>query len=172
MRLSNLFRRTRETFVAPAAEDDMARLCEIHREGFARPWSAGELSKLGRSKGAAIWIARNVAVSGPRGIEGFALVRQAGDEAEIITIATARRARRGGVGRALIEHAIRELRREGVSRLFLEVSEMNAPALALYRKLGFSQVGRREAYYGKGGSDTETQAATVAAALVMERDLG
>ena len=172
MRLASLFRRSKENFVASALEDDMARLAEIHRESFSRPWSAGELSKLGRTKGATIWISRNAAISGPMGIEGFVLVRQAGDEAEIITIATARRARRSGVGRALIGHAIRELRRDGISRLFLEVSEANSPAIALYRRLGFSQVGRREAYYSQPGSDTEMQNATPLAALVMERDLG
>lgn len=172
MGLARWFRRDKEIFVASAQEDDMARLAEIHRQSFARPWSAGELSKLGRSKGASIWTARNVAISGVAGIEGFVIARQAADEAEIITVATARKARRGGVGRSLIEHAIRELRREGVSRLFLEVSETNHAALALYRKLGFVQVGRREAYYGKGGADTEPETDLPVAALVMERDVG
>ena len=31
----------------------------------------------------------------------------------------------------------------------LEVEESNAPALALYRRLGFRIVGRREGYYAK-----------------------
>ena len=35
--------------------------------------------------------------------------------------------------------------------MFLEVSEANAPARALYRRLGFAEVGRRPRYYDDGG---------------------
>ncbi len=40
----------------------------------------------------------------------------------------------------------------GVDRVWLEVHEENAPALALYLKLGFERVGRRPRYYRDGGA--------------------
>lgn len=164
---ANWFKRKPELFLCQAEETDLPRLAQIHADGFAQGWSDGEIAALSRSKGAAIWIAVDTART-DRDISGFVLLRQAADEAEIITIATARGQRRRGVGRALMEHAIRSLQHDRVRRLFLEVAEDNAAARALYGRLGFRRVGTRPAYYGggtgPGGSST--------AALVMERELG
>jgi len=45
------------------------------------------------------------------------------------------------------------VRRAGATRLFLEVAADNQPALGLYAKLGFTEVGRRNAYYERAGAD-------------------
>jgi ribosomal protein S18 acetylase RimI-like enzyme len=47
-------------------------------------------------------------------------------------------ARRGGVGRALVEAAIQRARARGCRRMELDVNEQNAEALAFYRSMGFS----------------------------------
>lgn len=164
---ANWFKRKPELYVCAAGEADLPHLAQIHAGGFARPWSDGEISALARSKGAAIWIAVDTGRKN-REICGFVLLRQAADEAEIITIATAGNWQRRGVGRALMEHAIRVLQHDRVGRLFLEVSEDNKAALALYRGLGFRRVGIRQSYY----SGAETASGTSTAALVMERELG
>lgn len=49
------------------------------------------------------------------------------------------RARRRGLGRALVELAIERARERGCRRIELDVDEDNAPALRLYRELGFSE---------------------------------
>lgn len=54
---------------------------------------------------------------------------------------------RHGVARALLDELLERLRRAGTKRLHLEVRDSNAPARALYRSLGFTEVGRRPAYY-------------------------
>lgn len=82
---------------------------------------------------------------------GFLIARGAADEAEILTIGVRADYRGRGFGRALLEHAAESLREAGVLRLFLEVDETNAPALALYRGLGAVAVGRRPGYYENGG---------------------
>ena len=48
--------------------------------------------------------------------------------------------RRRGVGRAVLAEVIARLRDEGWRRVALEVESENAPALALYRSLGFAPV--------------------------------
>ena len=47
-------------------------------------------------------------------------------------------ARRGGLGRALVEAAIARATERGCGRIELDVNEDNAPALALYEACGFS----------------------------------
>ncbi len=79
--------------------------------------------------------------------EGFALLRVAADEAELLTIAVAADCRRHGVGRRLLAAVIEHARHKGVHNLFLEVGADNAPARSLYAQAGFIEVGRRPAYY-------------------------
>jgi ribosomal protein S18 acetylase RimI-like enzyme len=46
-------------------------------------------------------------------------------------------ARRSGLGRALVEAAVKRARERGCKRIELDVNEDNAPALALYEACGF-----------------------------------
>ena len=141
---------------------EAALVAELHAESFARPWSEAELEALLLDRAVA---ACGAFAPGPRArLAGFALTRLAADEGEILTVAVARRERGAGLGRRLMEGHIAALRERGVRLLFLEVEAGNAPALALYRRVGFEVVGRREAYYpmADGGR---------AHALVMRRPL-
>ena len=140
---------------------DAPACAALHAASFAHGWSAGEIERLT----AADNITGDGALDAPaRALIGFVLSRRAADEAEILTIAVAARARRGGVGRALLARHIARLAAEGARALFLEVEAGNAPALALYRAYDFSEVGRRENYYAKPGGPR-------AAALVLRRAL-
>jgi ribosomal-protein-alanine N-acetyltransferase len=153
----------RDFAVEPLSEDDARLLPPIHREDFSRPWSGQEFASLVAQEpvfGFAAWqVGRRDA-----GPAGFVLARQAAGEAEILTIAVRRAMRRLGLGRDLMEAVLRELHAQRAQALFLEVDETNAPAVALYRRLGFREVGKRPGYYGEKG-----EAKT--AALVMRRDL-
>jgi [ribosomal protein S18]-alanine N-acetyltransferase len=78
---------------------------------------------------------------------GFCSWRQsAPDEAEILNLAVDPAWRRRGVGAALLEAVLE--RASGA--IFLEVAESNSPAIALYRKQGWVDVGRRSGYYNHG----------------------
>lgn len=78
------------------------------------------------------------------------LVRIAADEAEVLTLAVAPDSRRHGLASALLHQAMAKLASHGALTLFLEVSDRNLPALALYRKAGFAEAGRRRNYYADG----------------------
>ncbi|UFN48019.1 GNAT family N-acetyltransferase [Roseomonas sp. OT10] len=81
---------------------------------------------------------------------GFVMARAVADEAEVLTLAVHPAARRRGLGGALVAAAAAEAARRGAAALFLEVSEANAPARALYAALGCGEVGRRRRYYADG----------------------
>jgi ribosomal-protein-alanine N-acetyltransferase len=78
---------------------------------------------------------------------GMLLGRVTVDEAEVLTLAVAPDARRRGIAKALLEAACGEIRLRGGNAMFLEVATGNAPALELYRRIGFVEVGRRRRYY-------------------------
>jgi ribosomal-protein-alanine N-acetyltransferase len=76
------------------------------------------------------------------------MTRLAADEAEVLTIAVVPTAQRRGLGSQLLVKAAGHVHACGARTMFLEVSESNEPARALYRRFGFSTVGRRPSYYG------------------------
>ncbi len=82
--------------------------------------------------------------------QGMAMLRVAADEAELLTIAVIPAARRTGAGAALLEQAIEQAVRRGARRMFLEVAPGNQAAYALYRRHGFTAIGRRRNYYANG----------------------
>ncbi|WP_420393592.1 GNAT family N-acetyltransferase [Acuticoccus sp.] len=139
-------------FSAPRIVDavrpsDFDTLEEIHASSFVVPWSADEMAALGEAPGVATFVARRAAGTASRRPIGFITVRRAADEAEVLTMAVLPRQRRGGVGRKLLDAALRHLYAERVRRVFLEVDPNNAGALALYRSAGFVAVGERPDYY-------------------------
>lgn len=77
---------------------------------------------------------------------GFALNRQIADEAELLLLAVLPDYRRRGVAMALIDRSRAILRDRNGIRLHLEVRHNN-PAIELYKKAGFEQIGRRPGYY-------------------------
>ena len=69
-----------------------------------------------------------------------ALIREAPDRYELAKMAVTDAAQGRGVGRALGEAAIEKARELNAKRLVLESNRRLAPALALYRSLGFREV--------------------------------
>lgn len=158
------FRSTPRDFVlTPLRRSDSEEIARLHAEDFSRPWSGAEFAALLAQETVFGFGAREARRQNA-GLAGFVLARLAADEAEILTIAVARSCRRYGLGRRLMEAVLRELHVQRAEALFLEVDETNAPAITLYRKLGFREVGRRPAYY----QSAEKQKT---GALVMRRDL-
>src|SRR5438132_7745947 len=88
---------------ASAAAADVLAL--IHAASFPAPWSADDFALFLRQPGLAAWMVG----AGDDG--GFILMRRVQDEAEIITIAVTPDARRRGMARALLTHALEEMRR-------------------------------------------------------------
>ena len=81
---------------------------------------------------------------------GFVLIRIVETDSEILTIAVLKTHQGAGIGRQLMEEALRFVYKEGVETLHLEVEAENAPAVRLYRSLEFETVGERTAYYSQG----------------------
>lgn len=130
--------------VEPADASHADDLAAIHAACFARGWSLEEMEQLLRDRAV---VACALYAEGRSRPVGFAASRIAVDEAEVLSVAVLERRRGGGGGHALLARHLGRLAGEGVRRVVLEVDEDNAPALALYARFGFAEVGRRKAYY-------------------------
>ena len=81
---------------------------------------------------------------------GFSLTRRVIDEAELMLVAVLPRERGRGLGRRLVEGAMRKALQRGAHHIFLEVRDGNSAALGIYTSLGFTVAGRRQNYYMGG----------------------
>mgnify|MGYP001201254272 CR=1 FL=1 len=154
---------SRDYALEPLEPGHAEMLALLHREDFVRPWSAEEFASLLADEFVFGFAAREVGYP-HHNIVGFVLARQAAGEAEILTVAVARSHRREGLGWRLMDAVLRKLHADRAEALFLEVDETNLPAVGLYRRLGFHQVGKRPNYYSSGSHGRTN-------ALVMRRDL-
>lgn len=84
---------------------------------------------------------------------GFALAWRAADELHLTDLGVAAEWRRRGVARRLVLALCADARARALRVVLLEVRASNAPALALYRGLGFTELDRRQRYYADPEED-------------------
>lgn len=129
-----------------ATAADLDRLAGLERRAFDDPWSSAALvGELDRPEGRC-WLAEREGE-----VVAYSAFLVVAGEAELLRVAVDPAERRQGVARGLLRRAFEALAEsDGVERCHLEVRADNAAAIALYRRLGFRQSGRRRGYYGDG----------------------
>ncbi len=132
--------------LCPAGPGDAPSLARLAHGSFQDPWSEDSLRGELESPFGYATLARGAAGE-PL---GFVVGRLLGEDAELLLIGVAEAERRRGVGRALLERFLADLRVAGARRVTLEVRASNAAALALYRSSGFERWGERPRYYPGG----------------------
>ncbi len=79
------------------------------------------------------------------------LTRKSSDRARIYSVVVAPAARGRGIAEQMIRAAETEAASAGYRQISLEVAVDNAPARALYAKLGYEQIAELPEYYEDGG---------------------
>lgn len=128
--------------IIPMTRQHVAQVAVLEKQCFSAPWSeasvAGELDNP-----LSVWL-----VCEDQGrVLGYVGSQTVLDETDMMNIAVLPEARRAGIGERLILSLIELLKDRGSRSLALEVRASNTPAISLYKKLGFLQVGRRPNYY-------------------------
>lgn len=122
---------------------DISKIVTLYASCFKKAWSSDFFSKfLDSSNSISIGC-----FDTQQQLIGFCLCRWVVDEAEILTIVVGRQWRRQGIGYNLFTRVLKQLKKIGVKKIFLEVHEKNQSALSLYNKLYFQPIGVRENYY-------------------------
>lgn len=121
---------------------DISQLAELEKLCFSDPWSESAFEYELKNP-LSLWL-----VAAEEGnVAGYVGTQTVLDESDMMNIAVAPDHRRQGIAEKLIKDLIEQLKDRQSKSLTLEVRVSNTPAIALYHKLGFSQVGLRRGYY-------------------------
>ena len=123
-------------------ECHVAQVAELERASFNDPWSENSIrSEL--TNPLALWL---VAID-QGDVVGYVGSQSVLGESDMMNIAVSHTHRNKGIATSLVNELVLQLRNGGNYQLTLEVRASNTPAINLYHKLGFAQVGRRPNYY-------------------------
>jgi len=120
----------------------VGQIAELEKICFSDPWSERSIASELDNK-LAYWL---VALE-EETVAGYIGSQTVMDETDMMNVAVHPDFRRKGIAEALINTLIGSLKEMGSHCLTLEVRASNLPAIALYEKLGFSEIGRRKNYY-------------------------
>ena len=123
-------------------ESHVAQVAALEKICFSDPWSERSIASELENK-LAFWL---VATEGET-VAGYIGSQTVMDETDMMNVAVHPDFRRQGIAEALVSGLVEHLKAMGSHCLTLEVRASNAPAIALYEKLGFAEIGRRKNYY-------------------------
>lgn len=132
--------------ISIATPADLPELLELEAQGFqpGQRWSAASwASELDAAD-------RLVLVSREAGLLAAASFSVLADTAELLRVVVRPDQTGRGLGRRLVQLGQQWAADLGAERMLLEVRHDNEPALALYRRTGFTAIARRADYYGPG----------------------
>lgn len=121
---------------------DVPQIAELEKICFCDPWSENSIATE-LNNPLSCWL---VAVCGEQ-VVGYVGSQTVLDGSDMMNIAVSPDFRRMGVAENLIERLISMLYERKSRCLILEVRASNLPAITLYEKLGFLEIGRRRNYY-------------------------
>lgn len=134
---------------------DVEAVAAIEADVFTTPWSAGTFASLLGRPTLELLVLDDERV----GVIGYAVLWCILDQGELANVAVTPRLRGRGLGTYLLARVLDVGRERGIQTMFLEVRASNEQALDLYRRFGFSDVGRRKAYYDHPREDALIMAA-------------
>lgn len=128
-------------YVKMSAEH-VTQVAQLEAVCFADPWSLRSITEE-LTNPLSLWV---VAVDEDR-VAGYVGSQTVMGDADMMNLAVDPQYRRNGVGSQLVAHLVELLSLAGANSLTLEVRQSNQPAISLYEKHGFYQVGMRPNYY-------------------------
>lgn len=127
---------------APMRLEDVDAVLAIEQSVFPHPWSRGNFID-SLTSGYDAWVLRDKAGQ----LAGYFLLMAALDEVHLLDVAVAASRQGTGLGRYLLDKVAARARGLGATSVLLEVRPSNVRALAVYRRYGYVEIGRRRAYY-------------------------
>jgi len=127
--------------IRPMGEADLEAVMEIELQVYEFPWTLGIFRDCLRA-GYCCWV-----VTLAERVVGYGVTSMAVEECHLLNVCVQQCWQGQGLGHKLVRRLLKQARQHGAETAFLEVRESNRRARALYRRLGFVEVGRRHDYY-------------------------
>lgn len=121
--------------------EDLAAVAALESASYDFPWSPGIFGDCLKA-GHPCWV---MCVEDE--VVGYGILSVGAGEAHILNVCIGQSYRGLGLGRHLMRRLIDVARWHAAERVFLEVRPSNPVAQALYRSIGFSEIGQRPKYY-------------------------
>jgi len=128
--------------LVPMTLDDVDEVHALECSVFPHPWSRANFSDSVKA-GYDAWLLRDAGGQ----LAGYFLLMYALDEAHLLDVAVAGTRHGTGLGRYLLDTLCARAKEMGAESVLLEVRPSNARALAVYKRFGFAEIGRRKGYY-------------------------
>jgi len=131
--------------IRQGSPDDCVKIFELETRAFpSTPWSFDMVNEELKLKfDRKTWV-----VEKDDFILGYCMVRYGPGEAHLINMAVDSRFQKRGVGSTLLQNFLKDISPK--TSVFLEVKQSNFPAINLYKKHDFIEVGLRKKYYSDG----------------------
>ena len=121
--------------------EDIQAVVEIEKNCFSLPWSEKSFEDSITRDDTIFLVCEDDVITGYIGLYlSF-------DEASITNVAVSPDFRKKGYGECLVTAAKEAAKESGAESIFLEVRVSNAPAISLYKKMGFEELGIRKNFY-------------------------
>ncbi len=137
----------------PMQLNDLDDIMQIEPTIYSHPWTRGNFSD-SLNSGYSAWILEDKLLGQSGAIIGYALLMMAMDEAHLLNLSITKLHQKQGLGGYLLEHMLKVAKNHQATNMFLEVRPSNVSAIALYEKLGFSEVTVRRGYYPASHTQT------------------
>lgn len=130
---------------------DIPEVVEIEKQCFSLPWSEKSFEDSLTREDTIFLVCETVGDVGesvvPDCVAGYMGLYLSFDEASVTNVAVSPCFRKKGYGEALVTAAKEFAKESGAECIFLEVRESNVPAISLYKKQGFEELGIRKKFY-------------------------
>lgn len=131
--------------------EDIPEVVEIENQCFSQPWSEKSFQDSLTREDTIFLVCVEDDLAGEEEVmsrvTGYIGLYLSFEEASVTNVAVSPSFRKKGYGEALVTAAKEAVREAGAECIFLEVRQSNEPAISLYKKLGFEELGIRKRFY-------------------------
>ena len=121
--------------------EDVPMIAQIEKECFSLPWSEASFEDSLAREDTVFLVCEDTEVV------GYVGMYLSFEEGEITNVAVTPSCRKRGCGNLLMEAIKQEAKARDAQCIILEVRVSNAPAISLYKKHGFEEIGIRKNFY-------------------------
>ena len=138
----------------PMRLDDLPAVIALDQRSFSLPWPESSFKfEIESNELSRCWVVEIEASDGTPILVAMIVIWLIVDEAHVATIAVHPDHRRQKIAQRLLAHTLIDAYHTGAVKSVLEVRRGNEPAIRMYQRFGYREVGIRKRYYQDNGED-------------------